>query len=153
MVDAASTCSDLNTPMSLRTAFRLLAAVVFIGAGWKHFRSREFFERIVPPSLPRPDVLVAVSGVAEMVGGIGLLVPRLRRPAGWGLIALLVAVFPANVYMAASHDPRVTLGLPRWALLARLPLQAVLVAWVWWVSRPARLSMKLPMSSAVGHRE
>ncbi len=121
--------------LTARFVSRGLAAGLFVGAGIKHFASREFFERIVPPSLPRPDILVAVSGVAEIIGGLGLLIPPLRRPAGWGLIALLVAVFPANVRMALSDDPRVTMALPRWALWARLPLQAALIAWVERVSR------------------
>ena len=121
----------------LRTALRWLAGVAFILAGANHFRSAAFYRQIVPRSFPRPDVLVWVSGVAEIVGGVGLLVRRLRRPAGWGLIALLLAVFPANLYMAQSSDPAVTMNLPRWALWARLPLQAVLIAAVEWVSRPA----------------
>ena len=121
--------------MSRRTAFRWIAAATFTVAGVKHFTSADFFRRIVPPSLPRADVLVAVSGVAEIAGAIGLLVPRLRRPAAWGLVALLVAVFPANVFMALSDDPRVNLDLPRWVWWARLPLQPVLVAWVVWVGR------------------
>lgn len=124
-------------PMRHRPYSRWLAATLFIAAGLNHFRpaSVAFYRRIVPPSLPRPDVLVAVSGIAEIAGGLGLLVPRLRRPAGWGLIALLVAVFPANLYMARSHDPQVTLGLSLWARLARLPLQLLLILWVERASR------------------
>ena len=119
-----------------RMVLRWLAAALFVVVGVKHFRAREMFERIVPPALPRPDVLVMVSGVAEIAGGIGLLVPPLRRPAAWGLVALLIAVFPANVYMAMATDPRAKMGFPQWALWVRLPVQAVMIAWVWWVSRP-----------------
>jgi uncharacterized membrane protein len=124
--------------VSARTVFRYLAAATFVLTGVKHFTSAEAFRAIVPPALPRADVVVAVSGVAEIAGAVGLLVPRLRRAAGWGLIALLIAVFPANIYMAISDDPRVKLGLPQWALWARLPLQAVLIVWVEWASRPTR---------------
>jgi uncharacterized membrane protein len=89
--------------MLLRIA-RYAAALLFVGAGVAHFVHPEFYARLVPPALPAPRLLVAVSGVAEIAGGVGLLVPKLRRPAGYGLIALLIAVFPANVYMAARPD-------------------------------------------------
>jgi uncharacterized membrane protein len=118
-----------------RTVARWVAATAFILAGANHFRSPAFYRQIVPSAFPNPDQLVRVSGVAEIAGGLGLLVRPLRRAAGWGLIALLVAVFPANVHMALSDDPRVTLGKPQWVWLARLPLQAMLVAWVAWASR------------------
>ena len=123
----------MATMPTTRTVFRWLAAATFTYTGVKHFTSADAFRAICPAALPRPDVLVVVSGVAEIAGAVGLLVPRLRRAAGWGLVALLIAVFPANVHMAVSRDPAVTFGLPRWLLLARLPLQAVLIAWVLWV--------------------
>ncbi len=91
------------------------------------------FEAIVPPALPAPGVLVAVSGAAEVLGGVGLLVPGVRAAAGVGLILLLAAVFPANVFMA-RHADRFRRIAPRWALWARLPLQPVLMAAVAWAS-------------------
>ena len=115
-------------------ALLVLVAIAFIGAGANHFRSAEFYRRIIPPQFPAPSALVVISGLAEIAGGIGLLIPRLRCAAGWGLIALLIAVFPANVYMAVVRDRFADLHLPGWAFWARLPLQGVLVAWVWYVS-------------------
>ncbi|SNC77031.1 Uncharacterized membrane protein [Hymenobacter gelipurpurascens] len=109
-------------------------ALLFIGAGITHFTSPEKFVRIVPPYLPAPLLLVYISGVAEIAGGLGLLLPATRRLAGWGLIALLVAVFPANVYMLQAHGAG--LPVPLWALWLRLPLQLVLIAWVWRISKP-----------------
>jgi uncharacterized membrane protein len=85
--------------------------------------------RIVPPALPRPDVLVAVSGAAEILGGFGLLIPRLRRPAGYGLALLLIAVFPANIYMAVAHVSSEGLLGNRWLQWLRLPVQFPLI-WV-----------------------
>jgi uncharacterized membrane protein len=115
------------------TALRWLSAVAFVAAGLNHFRNPTFYRQIVPPQFPAPDVLVAVSGVCEVAGGLGLLVRPLRRAAGWGLIALLVAVFPANVYLAA--DPAAAaaadLDMPRWLLWARLPLQPLFILGVW----------------------
>jgi uncharacterized membrane protein len=84
--------------------------------------------RIMPPALPAPRLLVLLSGVAEVAGGLGLLWPATRRWAAWGLLALLVAVFPANVHMLQLHEQ---LHLPAWALWARLPLQPLLMWWVW----------------------
>lgn len=103
-------------------------ALLFAGAGLLHFIHPETFERIVPPVLPAPRRLVLLSGAAEVAGGLGLLLPATRRWACWGLLALLVAVFPANVYMVGLAD---TLHIPAWVLWARLPLQPLLMWAVW----------------------
>ena len=100
-------------------------------AGTFHFIKPQPFVKIVPPFLPFPLALVYISGVAEILGGIGLLVPAVRLWAGIGLIALLIAVFPANLNMALAPE-RAGLGIaPLWLWL-RLPMQVVLVAAVWW---------------------
>jgi uncharacterized membrane protein len=127
-----------------RLALRVLAAVFFVVAGCNHFRDPKFYRNIIPRSLPDPAALVAISGVCEIAGGIGLLVRPLRGLAGWGLIALLICVFPANVYMAVSSDPRVRGNFPSWILWLRLPLQAVIIAWVWFVSSRDRSDGKKP---------
>jgi uncharacterized membrane protein len=120
---------------TLRITARWLLAATFIGAGANHFRSESFYTRIVPPSFPNPRLLVQISGIAEIVGGIGILIPPLRRIAGWGLIALLIAVFPANLYMAMQPARAGAMNFPKWALYLRLPLQALLVAWVWFAMK------------------
>jgi uncharacterized membrane protein len=114
-----------------------LIAAFFVFAGVMHFVRPAPFLAIVPGWVPWPGAAVAVSGVFEIAGGLGLLVPRLRRAAGWGLIALLVAVFPANVHMAMNRIPWDGLPVPDALLWLRLPLQAVLIVWVWWATRPA----------------
>lgn len=104
--------------------------LAFFGAGVNHFVMPRAYERIVPPSLKsRARDVVVLSGVAEMVVGLGVLLPWTRRPAGLGLIALLAAVFPANLYMARS--PEEFRRIPRWALYARLPLQPLMMWWAW----------------------
>jgi uncharacterized membrane protein len=79
-----------------------------------------------------PRTLVAVSGFFEILGGVGLLVKRVQRAAAWGLVALFIAVFPANVNMAVN---KIFTDNP-WILWGRLPFQAVLIAWAWWFTRP-----------------
>ena len=119
----------------LRSFMRVVAAIGFVCAGANHLLRPRFYQQIVPPMFPAAVALVAISGVCEIVGGLALLIRPLRRAAGWGLVALLLAVFPANVYMAVAPD-RVPRGnLPVWVLWIRLPLQAVFIAWVWWVAR------------------
>ncbi|UOQ75431.1 DoxX family protein [Hymenobacter sp. 5516J-16] len=112
---------------------RYVLALLFFGAGVLHFLSPGPFMRIVPPYLPAPLLLVYLSGAAEIAGGLGLLLPATRRLAGWGLVLLLVAVFPANVYMLQTHGAG--LAVPLWALWLRLPLQLVLIVWVWKVKQ------------------
>jgi uncharacterized membrane protein len=117
----------------LKTALRVLLAGMMVAAGVLHFASPASYARIVPSFLPSPLVLVYVSGFFEILGGLGLLVAATRRWAAWGLIALYVAVFPANVNMAVH---RIGFDGPSWVLWLRLPLQAVLIAWAWWFTRP-----------------
>ncbi len=109
-------------------ALRVACGVTFLAAGLNHFRVPRVYRSIMPDYLPAHHELVLASGVAEAVGGAGLLLPRTQRAAGWWLLATLAAVFPANVHMALHHDryPQI----PRWALVARLPFQLVFGAWV-----------------------
>lgn len=117
-----------------RRRSRSLLAAFFVGSGVNHFLQRRFYEMIVPPSLQdRAKQVVDVSGVAEIAGGVGVLLPRTRRLSGVGLIALLAAVFPANLYMARS--PERFHKIPRWALYVRLPLQPMMMLWAWRVTR------------------
>jgi uncharacterized membrane protein len=113
---------------------RSLLAALFVGAGVNHFVNPRAYEAIVPPSLQGSKKLVVqVSGVAEVAGGLGVLLRPTRRASGLGLVALLVAVFPANLYMARS--PERFKKIPRWALLGRLPLQPLMMWWAWRATR------------------
>lgn len=104
-----------------------------IGVGVLHFTREPFFTRIVPAWLPAPRLLVYVSGLFEVALGVGLLVPRTRKLCGLGLVALYIAVFPANVNMALH--PELGGTVPPWALWVRLPLQLVLIGLAYWASR------------------
>jgi uncharacterized membrane protein len=113
---------------------RRALAAFFVGSGINHFVMPRAYEQIVPPSLgARAKEVVAVSGVAEIVGGLAVLPMRTRRLAGPGLVALLAAIFPANLYMARA--PERFRKLPRWALYARLPLQPMMMWWAWKATR------------------
>ncbi|TGE26607.1 DoxX family protein [Hymenobacter metallicola] len=116
-------------------------ALLFIGAGILHFIKPEPYLRIMPPYLPWHRELVWLSGAAEVALGILLLPYRTRRWAAWGLIVLLVAVFPANVYMAQASGAG--LGVAPWLAWARLPLQAALI---WWVGQYAKPKATTPAS-------
>ncbi len=117
----------------VRVVLRVVLAVAMIAIGVDHFINPDFFVRIVPRALPAPLLLVHISGVCEILGGAGLLVPPVRRAAGVGLVLLYVAVFPANVNMVVH--PELGGSIPSWALWARLPLQLVFIAWALWASR------------------
>jgi uncharacterized membrane protein len=115
----------------MMTAGFILLSVLMVFAGAMHFIAPGGYVRIVPRWLPAPHALVSVSGACEILGGLGLLIPATRAWAAWGLIALFVAVFPANVNMALNHIGFGRKPTPAWVLWARLPLQAVLIAWAY----------------------
>jgi uncharacterized membrane protein len=118
-------------PLQLTALYLLAFAMVAIGV--LHFVRPKPFVQIVPDYLPAPLALVYISGFFEVLGGLGLLIPDTRSWAAWGLIALYIAVFPANVYMLThniSLDPRKP--IPRWALWLRLPFQLLFIAWAYW---------------------
>lgn len=122
--------------MKRKALVRRLVGALFIVAGLNHFRRPEMYLAIMPDYLPWHRQLVALSGYAELIGGCAMLVPRLATAAGWGLVALLVAVFPANLHMALN--PERFQPIPHWVLWARLPLQPVLIGVVLWCTRQER---------------
>jgi uncharacterized membrane protein len=116
---------------------RLALAAFFSFTGFLHFRIPRSYEAMVPPGIPAKEA-VSVSGVAEVAGGLAVLHPATRRFGRWWLLALLVAVFPANIHMAVNPEQIRGLDLnkvPRWALWARLPLQPLAMLWVWRATR------------------
>ena len=125
---------ESEEPRSSRRLSRLLLSLFWVGAGVNHFVNPRFYEAIVPPSLKDEAAgVVKWSGVAEIVGGVGVLLPATRRISGIWLIGVLAAVFPANIYMA--REPEHFKQVPRWALYARLPLQPLCMLWAWKATR------------------
>lgn len=123
-----------------KTVSRWLMAALYVSAGVMHFVNPWFFVQIMPPYLPWHWELVYLSGAIEIALGMLLLVPTTKRLAAWGVIALLIAVFPANVHMAMANvqfDPPPAMGQPSpLANWIRLPIQLVLILWAWWYTRP-----------------
>ena len=129
------TTEVLSQMPTIKLIFRVLLAIFMIVAGTLHWVTPDPFVKIVPSFLPYPLALVYISGIFEILGGVGLLVPPVSQAAAWGLIALFIAVFPANINMAVNRiqmDGISDSDLLRWG---RLPLQAVLIAWAWWYTR------------------
>jgi len=119
-----------------KLAFLVLASIFYVGAGILHFINTGFYLKIMPPYIPYHLAMVYISGAAEIAGGVGLLIPPLRRTAAWGLVALLIAVFPANLYMAMDHVQVGAAPMPPALAWGRLPLQLVFIAWVLWCTKP-----------------
>jgi uncharacterized membrane protein len=128
---------DLPDSIPKRIALFFLA-IAFIASGINHFVNPGFFIAIMPAYLPAHAELVALSGVFEILGGLGVLVPRTRSLAGWGLVALLVAVFPANLHIALN--PELFPDVAPAGLYFRLPIQFVFIAWSYWATRPSTSS-------------
>ena len=118
------------TPM--KTISKFVLAIFMIGAGIMHFVNPAFFLKIMPPYLPLHNELVLLSGVCELLLGILLLVPAYSRWAAWGIIALLIAVFPANLHVFQHQE---LLQAPPLVHLLRLPLQGIFILWAYWYTR------------------
>jgi len=119
----------------VKPASKYLLAIFMIVAGTMHFANPAFFLKIVPPYLPLHKELVFISGVFEVLLGILLVVPKTSRMAGWGIVALLIAVFPANLYVYQHQD---ILPASPVVHLLRLPLQGLFILWAYWHTRPAK---------------
>ena len=120
----------------MKTLKRILKWILGVGmtaAGVYHFINPEFYLKIMPPYLPAPLFLVYLSGFFEIAFGVSLLIPRFTRFAAWGIIALLIAVYPANIYMAMNTElfPEISPA----ALYFRLLFQIVFIAWAFWFTR------------------
>ncbi len=117
----------------MRVFFKILLCVFFVVAGTAHFLRPGLYLEIMPPYIPYPLQMVYVSGFFEVALGLCVVIPKLTRLAAWGLILLLIAVFPANLHMALH--PQFYPDIPLWGLYARLPLQGVFILWAYWFAK------------------
>jgi uncharacterized membrane protein len=113
----------------LYTLSLYLMAILYTLAGIWHFVRPAVYLKIMPPYLPNPLLLVQLSGIAEIICGILLIIPRTRALGAWATIALLIAVLPANYYMLQKGGA--AFRMPQWVLIARIPLQFVLMYWAY----------------------
>ena len=124
----------LNLPDGLWKKLVLLGlAAFFINVGIDHFINPDFYLSIMPPAFPLHLEAVYISGLFEVLGGLGVLIPRLRKFSGWGLIALLIAVYPANIYLALTNGTAMNIS-PEIAW-GRLPFQFVFLGLAYWHSK------------------
>ena len=119
----------------IKAISKYVLAIFMIGAGTMHFANPAFFLKIVPPYLPLHKELVLVSGIFEVLLGVLLLVPKTSRLAAWGIVALLIAVFPANIYLFQNQDLMPASPVVH---LLRLPLQGVFILWAYWHTIPPK---------------
>jgi len=120
----------------------ILMTLLYVAAGVNHFWHPATYLGIMPPWLPLPELLVIISGLAEIVLGLLLLPVRRRAFAAWGIIVLLIAVFPANIQMAINWHREG--HAKEWIAWARLPLQAVLIYWAWLYTKAADSRKRFP---------
>jgi uncharacterized membrane protein len=122
-----------NRLSNTKTVMKYLLAFLFVAAGINHFIQPDLYLKIMPPYLPWPLFLQYLAGFFEIFLGVLVLIPRYSRMAAWGLIALLIAVFPANIHMALNPEKYPEASPLFWWL--RLPLQFVIIAWAWWYTK------------------
>jgi uncharacterized membrane protein len=125
---------DLSWPKRI---LLVLASLLFIASGLLHFAKPAIYLKIMPPYIPWHLAMVHISGICECLGGFGLLLPATRRVAAWALVALMIAVFPANIYMATNPVQTGASAIPATIRWGRLPLQLVFVLWLLWSSKPS----------------
>ena len=125
---------NIKSPQTQKDIARIVLAILFIAASTFHFSSDAELQ-IIPPFLPYRRAALYITGIFELLGGIGLLIPRFQRPAAWGLVALLIAIFPANVYHAISGMQLGGFLNTRLYHWIRLPFQAVFIAWALWSTK------------------
>ncbi len=124
-----------NLILEKKQTFQILLAVLMVLAGLSHFFADGVYFKIYPPMLPYPATMVYFTGVAEVLGGIGLLIPRINQAAAWGLAILFIAVYPANINMAVNHIHIDNIPDGNWFQAIRLPFQFVLIAWAYWLTQ------------------
>ncbi len=124
----------------VKKVLKWIFGIAFVFAGINHFLNPNFYQRMMPPIFPAHLFLIYLSGVCEIVLGVLLLIPKFTRIAAWCLIALLIAVFPANIYMALN--PQIFSEISPTAQYIRLPIQLILIAWAYWLTRSADIPVR-----------
>ena len=136
-----------NLILEKKQTFRVMLAVFMVVAGLSHFFADSMYIKIYPPLLPYPATMVYFTGVAEILGGIGLLIPRVSQAAAWGFVILFIGVYPANINMAVNNIHLDNIPDGNWFQAIRLPFQFVLIAWAYWLTRSKNDSLNKQQSN------
>lgn len=130
-MDALMDTTDTKQEKILKKIALYATGIFFVGAGVRHFVMPDFYMLMMPNYLPVPLTLIYISGFFQILGGIGLIIPKTRAFSAWGLMALLLAVLPANVYLWTHNIQLPDSYTPSWFLMLRIPLQFLLIAWMY----------------------
>lgn len=122
----------------MKKIFYYLMPVFYILAGLNHFKDPGFYLQMMPPYVPAHEALNLIAGAAEIILGLGLLFEKTRKASAWGVILLLIAVFPANLYMYTDNIKFAGKELPDWVTLVRLPFQLVFIGWAYLYTKPSK---------------
>lgn len=114
----------------VKTVLKYVMALFYVWGGINHFLNPSFYLPMMPPYIPAHEAMVALSGIAEILLGAAILVPRTQRLAAWGIIAMLIVFLPVHVYMLVN--PELFPDVPVAFLWLRFPIQGLLVLWAWW---------------------
>lgn len=134
----------ISTMQTLRTPSAWLMGLLYIAAGVNHFWHPDFYLKIMPPYLPAHELLVQLSGVAELVLGVMILIPRYRKTAAWGIIAMLIVFMTVHIHMV--QNSYLFKDVPEYLLWLRIPLQFILILWAFWYTRPTE-TPTLPLTT------
>jgi len=125
----------VDRQQKLKKTSRIMQGILYMFASLPHFVAADIELAIIPPFLPFRRAALYITGVLEFLGGLGLLIPRFRQPASWGLAALLVAIWPANIYHAIADRRAKRWPKTRVYHIIRQPMQLVLITWALWAGR------------------
>lgn len=136
---------------TIRTLSAWIMGLAYIATGINHFRDPEFYLKIMPPYMPAHELMVQLSGVAEIVLGVMMFIPRYRKLAAWAIITMLIVFMTVHIHMVMN--PQLFKSVPEYILWLRIPLQFVLILWAYWHTRPVPVNSVQPTTQLIGGQQ